>query len=161
MLGEREVMHGHHHLDAGLVGDEVQAHAVWQPDLGVDGGGLSHQHQLLVIGHETGCQQPLGQIGGLVVVVELPFDGRATGGEVLHLRGDHGIGGVPRELGPGNARCLRPWCKPAKDTSIGFYDRPRLFGLGVLPDLSIECRTDGVSVHQRTPPRPCGSAQLR
>jgi hypothetical protein len=39
---------------------------------------------------KAGRQQPLGQIGRLVVVVELPLDGRTASGEVPHLRGDHG-----------------------------------------------------------------------
>jgi len=153
-------MHGHHRLDAGLVGHQVQPHAVWQLDIAVDGSGLGDQHQLLVIGHETGRQQPLGQIGRLVVVVELPLHRRTASGEAPHLRGDHGIGGLARELGPGNARRLRPRRKPAQHSSVSLHDRTPLAGPGVPPDLGIECRTHGVSVHQRTPPWPCGPARL-
>ena len=160
--GEREVMHGHHRLHAGLVGHQVQPHAVWQPDAGVDGSRLGDQHQLLVIGREAGRQQPPGQIGRLVVVVELPLDGRAASGEVPHLRGDHGVGGVARELGPGNGRRPRPRRQPAQHPGVGLGHRTRLAGLGVAPDLGIECRPHGVNVHQRTPPchpgRPQGPA---
>jgi hypothetical protein len=96
ILGTHKVMHGHHRLDAGSVGHPVQPHAVGQLDIGVDASGLGDQHQLLVIGHEAGRQQPLGQIGRLVVVVELPLHRHTASGEVPHLRGDRGIGGVAR-----------------------------------------------------------------
>jgi hypothetical protein len=150
--GERQVVHGHHRLDAGIVGHQVQPHAVGQLDIGVDGSGLGDQHQLLVIGHEAGRQQPLGQIGRLVVVVELPLDRRTASREIPHLRGDHGIGRVAGEPGPGNTRRPRPRRKPAQHSSIGLDDRTRLVCPGPPPDLGIECRTHGVSVHQRTPP---------
>ena len=52
--GECQVMHGHHRLDAGTAGHQVQPHAFWQLDIGVDGSSPGDQHQLLVIGHEVG-----------------------------------------------------------------------------------------------------------
>ena len=123
MPGERQVMHGHHHLNAGLAGHQVQPHAVGQLDIAVDASGLSDQHHLLVIGREAGRQQPLSQIGRLVVVVELPLHGRTASGEGPHLRGDHGIGGAARELGPANARRLRPRRKPAQHSSVSLHNR--------------------------------------
>jgi hypothetical protein len=53
------------------------------------------------------------------------------------------------------------WYRPDFDRNLVIDDRTRLVCPGPPPDLGIESCTHGVSVHQRTPPRPCGPVQLR
>jgi hypothetical protein len=90
--------------DASLVGHFLQPHPVRQRYLRRCLRRLGDHEQFLIVGYEAGRQQPRGQVSGLIVVVQLPFERLLPGPEELHLIGDDPVGAVRVQPRPGDPR---------------------------------------------------------
>ena len=82
-------------VEIGSLAHLSQRDAVGQDDLARDPSDRRDHDRLHLLGHEALCDQPLGQIRGLIVSVQLPFELLAAIGEHTHLSRDQRI-----ELGP-------------------------------------------------------------
>jgi hypothetical protein len=148
---EHGIVDGHQRTDPGLVVDEPQLDARWRWRVQVDLGEVGHEHGLGRVRHEPGRSQPVGEVTGGVVGVELPLPRAGEGREPGDLGGDDLVGAAGVEVGPQHAG---PPVDGRDGPGHAVVPLDRLAGQtgrGVAPDLLIEGGEDGVAVHHRGP----------
>jgi hypothetical protein len=98
----------HHRVDSWLVQHGEQLDPQQRRHILLEPGDLRHHQGLGRLGREAGRNQPLGQVGRLVVAVVLPLPRSSQSREAVDLRSDDRVGGGLVQVGLGQTRSPRP-----------------------------------------------------